>query len=98
MGKRPVWSQETLPVILTVHKYHSFSWTIPRVGGVVVVTGEGVGGAMEWMRVGFVESWLDRAVCRWPLTVATDLGKFLRMSWDESPGQVEKNPAYMATV
>ena len=45
---------------------------------------------MEGMRVGFVERWLDRAVHRWPLAVATDLGKCWRMSCDVSPVQVEK--------
>ena len=48
--------------------------------------------------VGFVYRWLDQAVRRWPLAVATDLGKCWRMSCDVSPGQVEKNPASMASV
>ena len=50
------------------------------------------------MRVGFVERWLDQAVCRWPLAVATYLGKCWQMSRDVSPSQVEKYPASMAAV
>ena len=53
---------------------------------------------MEGMRVGFVERWLDQSSSRWPLSVATDLGKFWRMSWYMSPGQVEKNPESVAAV
>ena len=53
---------------------------------------------MEDMRVDFVEHWLDRAVRRWHLAVAADLGKCWQMSRDVSPSQVEKYPASMAAV
>ena len=53
---------------------------------------------MEGMRAGLVNPWLYRALCRWPLAVATDLGKWWQMLWDVSPSQVEKNPASMTSV
>ena len=49
---------------------------------------------MKRMRVDFVELWLYQAVRRWPLAMATDLGKCWQMSWDMSPGQVEKFNVY----
>ena len=98
IGKRPVWSLETLPLILMVRKYHSLSRTRPWVGGVEVVTGEGVCETMEGIRVGFVERWLDQAVCRWLLAVARYLGKCWWMRCDVSPGQVEKDMASMVAV
>ena len=97
-GKRPVWSEKIFPVMVTTLAYTWWVWTggSNEEGGVVVsvfAVGWGLAGVFfdvdrKFLGVAF----------RWPLAVASALGRYLRTASDVSPGHVVKNPWSIAWV